>query len=99
MSLVSIDLFKKHVRADDTTWDDALLEQYLAAAEEYAIDATNRPAEELVGESGELPAGMVQAIIMIAGHWYNQREEVSGTQMHSVPYGASLLISRYCRLV
>ena len=52
MSLVSLELFKKHVRADDFNTDDEQLQQYLDAAEQQVIMATNRTENELVEMGG-----------------------------------------------
>ena len=40
-----------------------------------------------------------QAVLLIAGHWYNQREAVSGVQMAEVPYTMQALIKPYRKLV
>ena len=42
MAVVSLELFKKHVRADDFADDDVYLDHLIAAAEESVITATNR---------------------------------------------------------
>jgi uncharacterized phiE125 gp8 family phage protein len=52
-----------------------------------------------IGNSGVMPAPIVQAIMMLAAHWYNQRESVSTTQMHQVPDSLSALIKPYRKLV
>lgn len=99
MSAISLELFKKHVRADDFDADDALLQHYLDAAEEWVVDCTNRDFGELALDgNGELPKPLVQAILLVAAHWYNQRESVSGAQMAEVPDGLQALIKRYIKL-
>ena len=52
MNYVSLELFKKHVRADDFNADDEQLRQYLDAAEQQVIMATNRTEDELVEMGG-----------------------------------------------
>ena len=96
---VKLELLKKHVRADDFADDDEYLQHLLTAAEEYVCTATNRTAEELQNEAGELPATLQQAVLLIAGHWYNQREAVSGVQMAEVPYTLQALVKPYRKLV
>ncbi|MCI1778788.1 MAG: head-tail connector protein [Bacteroidales bacterium] len=100
MATVSIELLKQHVRADDFTTDDAYLGQLLEAAEEYVVKATNRTSAELVEMGGgeKLPATLQQAVLLIAGHWYNQREAVAGVQMSEVPYTLQALIKPYRKL-
>ena len=101
MAAVDLALFKKHVRADDFADDDAYMQHLLDAAEVYVVRATNRTEDELkaIGNNGAMPTPIVQAIMMLAAHWYNQRESVSTTQLHQVPDSLSALIKPYRKLV
>lgn len=100
MSIVSFELFKKHTRSDDFADDDELLQQYLDAAEVRVIRATGRTEAELTEMGGgRFPADLVQVIIMLGAHWYNQRESVSNVQMHSVPEASQAIIKSYRKLV
>ena len=100
MASLDLDLLKKHVRADDFSDDDQYLAHLLEAAKQYVCTATNRNSEELVdAKTGELPATLQHAVLLIAGHWYNQREAVSGVQMAEVPYTIHALIKPYRKLV
>lgn len=96
---MSLALFKKHVRADDFTDDDELMQHYVDAAEAHVIQATNRTDEELqeLGK-GDYPAQLKQAVLLLAGHWYNQRESASGVQMHEVPDALQALIKPFRKL-
>ena len=99
MAVVSLALFKKHVRADDFADDDEYLEHLLEAAETSVIIATNRTAEELCESGGgDFPKPLIQAIMMLAAHWYNQRESVSTVQMHEVPDSLQALVKPYRKL-
>lgn len=100
MAAVDLALFKKHVKADDFADDDTYLQHLLDAAEVSVITATHRTENELkaIG-NGEIPTPIVQAIMMLAAHWYNQRESVSTAQMHQVPDSLSALIKQYRKLV
>ena len=74
----SLEEFKRHVRADDFSGDDALLGHYLATATAAVVDSTRRTEEELCGlNGGDFPLQLTQAAYMLAAHWYNQREIVS----------------------
>lgn len=97
MASVDIALLKQYVRADDFSDDDTYLEHLLEAAETYVCNATNRTSAELLTD-GMLPVTLRQAVLMIAGHWYNQREAVSGVQMSEVPYTLQALIKPYRKL-
>ena len=98
MSVVSLEQFKKHTRTDDYNADDELLEFYLQAAEESVVMATNRTVEELTARNGgTFPTTLMQAVMMLAAHWHNQRESVSAVQMHSVPDSLQSLIKPWRR--
>ncbi len=99
MSVVSLALFKKHVRADDFADDDVYLEHLLETAEVSVVTATNRTMGELTGgNGGVLPLPLQHAVMMLAAHWYNQRESVAGVQMHEVPDSLQALIKPYRKL-
>ena len=99
MASVDLTLLKKHVRADDFDDDDVYLQHLLDTAKSYVIRTTNRTEEELtrMGD-GSFPDELIHAILLICGHWYNQRESVSGTQMHSVPDSLQALIKPFRKL-
>lgn len=100
MATVDLALLKKHVRADDFSDDDEYLTHLLTAAEQHVCRATNRSTEELLQMGdGIFPAELQQAVLLIAGHWYNQREAVSSVQMAEVPYTLQALIKPYRKLV
>lgn len=99
MAIVDLALLKKHVKADDFSDDDQYLQHLLDAAEQHVCRATNHDVIDELDENGETPLPIVQAILMLAGHWYNQREAVSGVNMVEVPYSFSALLKPYRRLV
>jgi uncharacterized phiE125 gp8 family phage protein len=43
----------------------------------------------------DIPQPIRQALLMIAGHWYEQREAASEVQLRTVPIGADRLLSAY----
>lgn len=100
MAVVSLALFKKHVRADDFADDDEYLQHLLDTAESSVITATNRTQEELtqMGNGHDVPTPIKHAIMMLGAHWYNQRESVSNVQMHAVPDSLQALIKPYRKL-
>ena len=99
MSVLNLDLVKAHVCADDLTVDDALLRHYTEAAEEWVVNATHRPLEELCEMGvGYFPTPLVQAMLLLIGHWYNQREAAATAQYHEAPYSVQALIKPYRRL-
>ena len=99
-NVVSLELFKKHVRADDFADDDFYLQHLLDTAESHIVRMTNRSKEELTKMGGgEFPFDIKHAIMMLGAHWYNQRESISITQMYSVPDSLQALIKPFRKLV
>ena len=100
MSVVSFALFKKHVRSDDFSADDDYLQYLIDTAEVTVITWTNRTAKELYAmNGGEFPLMLIQAIMVLAANWYNQRESVSNTELHEAPDSLQALIKPFRKLV
>lgn len=99
MQPISSELLLQQINADDFNRDKALLDRLLDAALQYTIRRVNRTLEELkaIGE-GELPAAIVQAVLMLAAYWYSTREAAATTQVRSVPLGYNSLVMSYQRL-
>ena len=76
---------------------------YLCRHHVRFADFTAIPGEVVEAEltetgGGKFPAPLVHAMLMLAAHWYNQRESVSATQMYAVPDSLQALIKPYRRL-
>ena len=100
MAVVSLELFKKHVNADDFTSDDVYLQHLLDTAEAYVIRSTHRTQAELAQMGGgSFSIELKHAIMMIGAHWYNQREPDSIGQMYQVPDSLQALIKPFRKLV
>lgn len=54
--------------------DDELLSELWESAEDTAVRYTERTRDELLGEDVEYPAGLRQAIRMLAAQYYRDRE-------------------------
>ena len=99
MSVVSLSLFKANSNIDAFNGeDDTYLQHLLDAAEEAVVNATHRKKDELLSMGdGAFPAPITQAVLMLAGHFYEHRETSSAVAMHVVPYSLQALIEPYCR--
>ncbi len=97
--LVSLELVKQAVRADDFDQDDALLSHYRDTAVDVVVRRTNRSLNELLELGGDdLPPALRQAVLLLVGHWYNQREDATIGQMNSIPMGFEALVRPYQKL-
>lgn len=70
---------KAHLRIDGTE-EDALIAQYILAAQEAAETITHRPLfsetdpDAITDDASKLPAQVKQFILVTAGDFYKQRE-------------------------
>lgn len=76
---------------DDT--DDALLAGKIAAAEAHTTNVTGAQTPVTYDDA---PADMRQAILMLAAHWFENREAtIAGMRADPVPFGFDELIASH----
>lgn len=107
MALVKLATARQHCKADSA--DDAVLQVYLNAAEQHARAFLNRAVyetqdaldEAIENEAAGLAPMVVNdairnAILLLCGHLYANREEVvAGVSVSRVPMGARELLLPY----
>lgn len=103
MSLTPLELLRKQTYTDDCATeqipgDDRYLQGLLDAAEEWVSMYTHRPLGELCDGSGTLRPSVSHAVLMLAAHWYNQREAAVTGSMSPAPYGIDTLLRPFRRL-
>lgn len=96
MAALTLELLKKQVRAEDFTEDDEYLSHLLETSRETVLSYAGRTEDEITA----LGCGnmFAQAVLMLAAHWYNQRESAAATSMVEVPDGVGTLLKRFQRL-
>lgn len=99
MAITTLELLKKHVRADDFDDDDELLDGYREAAEELVLRDIGRSEAELEESFGKVPAPLRQAVLLLAGFWYDHREAASSGQVSELPFAVRSLTLPYKRLI
>ena len=99
MAITTLELLKKHVRADDFDADDELLDSYRESAEETVLREIGMGEEELEQSFGKVPAPLRQAVLLLAGFWYDHREAASGGQVAELPFAVRSLTLPYKRLI
>lgn len=79
--------------------EDRKLAGLLASAEAFAVKTTGRKRAELIEEGeGDFPEPVNQAIIMLAGHWFeNPGAMLSGTVSENA-FGFRALLAPYSTL-
>lgn len=99
MGIVSLELAKAQMRADDFAADDAIIQQKLEAAEEAVVRATNRSVDELMAmNGGKFPTMLTEAVLVLAGNMYDQRESTSTVARHEVPDSLQAMIKPWRKL-
>lgn len=71
--------------------DDALLSHKLAVAEEFIGNHTGTP----FADRDPVPASLTEAALMLAAHWYLNRESASDLRLMPVPFGVHELLAPY----
>jgi Phage QLRG family, putative DNA packaging. len=92
--MIDLVLVKAHLRVDGTE-EDALIGTYLNGAVEYVQQHCDRRIVEApeTSEQMALTDDVKQAILLLVGHWYANREEVViGAAANQVPMGVNALL-------
>lgn len=113
LRVVTLDELKLQMRVD-LEEEDSIIEAYGIAAEDTVVNMTRRTLEELavIGKeetTGEVvteadvredfPSRLKIAVLMLAAHWYRNREPVATVAMNAVPYSLEVLVKPYRKLV
>lgn len=112
LRVVTLEELKMQMRVD-LEEEDAIIEAYGIAAEDTVASMTRRTLEELavIGRAEgqmdgdvtdmvtDFPARLKVAVLMLAAHWYRNREPVATVAMNAVPYALEVLVKPYRRLV
>ena len=90
---------KKHLNIDDYFTDD---DAYLTALIEVAEDAVSQHLDIalddlLVGGNNQFPPAIYQAMLLMIGNLYTNREPTAYTQVTKVPYTMEYLLGLYKR--
>ena len=92
--MIDLVLVKAHLRVDGTE-EDALIGTYFNGAVEYVQQHCDRRIVEApeTSEQMALTDDVKQAILLLVGHWYANREEVViGAAANQVPMGVNALL-------
>lgn len=87
MELIDLEEFKTHARIDFDDEDDAA-QQMVEAANEYVTGMLDIHE----GEPYSAPADVRQATLMIAAHWWEQRETAVPGSLHDIPIDAQEIL-------
>lgn len=95
MNYLTLQDIKQHLRLEDTWHDeDETLVSIGEAAEAAVIKHIDSPIESLL-EKGELPAPLKQAMLLLVGNFYDNRNSVSYTSVTELPLAYNYLLALY----
>ncbi|EPA6640343.1 TPA: head-tail connector protein [Serratia marcescens] len=103
--MLKLELVKEHCRLEsDFTDDDSILNLYIGAASRYVETWTRRKMYESETSEGYaddhdsilLGDDVKAAMLLLIGHWYENRETVSVGQVATdIPFAAEALLQPY----
>lgn len=86
---------KKHLQIDvDFTDDDSYITYLIQVAEDAVAQNLDIPLKDLL-DDGLLPASITQAILLLVGNLYNNREPISYGTVTKIPYTLEYLVGLY----
>lgn len=96
MTCIPLELAKKHLNLDeDYTEDDEYILGLIGAAKGAVEKALNASLDRLAEENGgEVPMAIIQAILLMVGNLYQNRE-ITGSKTAALPYNFEYLINLY----
>ena len=96
MTCIPLELVKKHLNLDDDyTEDDEYILGLIGAAKGAVEKALNASLDRLAEENGgEVPMAIIQAILLMVGNLYQNRE-ITGSKTAALPYNFEYLINLY----
>ena len=78
MACITLAEAKRHLNIeDDFEDDDQYISSLIAVAQEVVAQDICVPLAELEGETGEIPATLRQAMLLLIGNYYASRESVA----------------------
>lgn len=95
---VSLDQMKAHlgITEDMGTVDDALIERQLASAKAHITRLIGFALDDAVQFPGGTPADLDQAVMLLAAHWYENREAtLVGVSAEYIPFGVAEIVREY----
>jgi uncharacterized phage protein (predicted DNA packaging) len=87
---------KKHLNVDkDFLDDDMYIASLIEVAEKVVEKDIDTRLADLEDEDGDIPSPLKQAMLLLIGNFYANRESVAYTNMVKVPYSYQYLIDLY----
>lgn len=88
--MIELDYVKKHLRIEHDEEDDLLI-SYTKASEEIVQIYLNQSFEDLLTTHGSIPHAIRNAVCMLVGSMYRDREATSVTTITTTPTVVAML--------
>lgn len=97
MEYLNLDLIKKHLNIDSDFHDD---DSYIEALGDVVEEVTEKQIDvslnKLTAENnGKIPTPLIQAMLLLLGTYYNNRENIAFASSTEIPLSYSYLLSLY----
>ena len=92
---LDLSTIKQHLYIDHNDEDRYLCDLETVAEDAVKTDLNLNSLSELEDETGMLPASVIQAMLLLIGTLYANRESVTYGTPHTVPHSYEFLISLY----
>ena len=95
MSYITLKQAKAHLLVEHNE-DDLYISDLITVAEDVVRrDLNINSLCEIADENGMLPAGVIQAMLLLIGTMYNNRESISYAIPHIIPHAYNYLLDLY----
>ena len=97
MQYLKLDLIKKHLNMDESFHDD---DSYLEALGDIVEEVTEKHIDISLNKitadnKGKIPTPLIQAMLLLLGTYYSNRENVAFASSAEIPLSYSYLLSLY----
>lgn len=94
--MITLELAKQHLNLEeDYVDDDKYIETLIEVAEQAVEVHCNEKLEDIAGEEGNIPKPLLQAMLLMIGNLYQNREMVAPMKVTALPYNYEYLINLY----
>ena len=93
--MITLELAKQHLNLEpEYVDDDKYIETLIEVAEQAVEMHVNEKLEDIAME-GDIPKPLLQAMLLMVGNLYQNRETVSPMKVTALPYNYEYLINLY----
>ena len=93
---IELERIKNHLNIDSGYTDDDDYITYLETVAEQIVEKhIDKTLEDIIAEDGEVPTPLLQAMLLIIGNLYDNRESVAYNNVVEVPNTLSYILSMY----